>query len=181
MGTNDYTSDNVTNVGNTIANTTDTQLLAFQIQILNNYTTLYDKVKSENDRIQKTYDKIKNEHSADSQKSKYVELSEIILKRVYMYSFVIYMILSLVLCVLIYYKPFSLTIKIGLVIVILGFPFYIFFLENLIYQITMYLYNLALSTVYTNGYSNTNLEYSGQAMGEVMSQTAKSPPLKTVF
>ena len=177
----DYTSDNVENVGKTVANITDPQLLAYQIQILNNYTTLYNKVQSENDRIQKTYDKIKNEHSADSQKSKYVELSEIILKKVYMYSFVIYMILSLVLCVLIYYKPFSLTIKIVLVIVILGFPFYIFFLENVIYQISMYLYNIMVSTVYTNGYSNTNIEYSGEAMEEVMAQTARSPPLKIVF
>ena len=181
MGTEDYTSNNVNNVGKQVANITDPQLLAYQIQISNNYTTLYNKVQSENDRIQKTHDKIKNEHSADSQKSKYVELSEIILKKVYMYSFVIYMILSLVLCVLIYYKPFSFTIKIVLVIIILGFPFYIFFLENVIYKISMYLYNFALSTVYTNGYSNTNIEYSGQAMEEVMAQTAKSPPLKTVF
>lgn len=177
----EYTKSNVETVGNQVASKTDSQLLSFQIQILNNYTTLYDKVKAENDRIQKTYDKIKNEHSADSQKSKYVELSKIIIKNIYTYSLIIYMILALVLCVLIYYKPFSLTTKILLFVIILGFPFYIFFLENVIYKISIYLCNIALSTVYTNGYSNTNIEYSGEAMGEIMSQTAKSPPLTTIF
>ena len=34
-----------------------------------------------------------------------------------------------------------------------------------------------VSTVYNNGYSNTNIEYAGQAMEEIMAQTAKSPPL----
>lgn len=174
-----YTSNNITSVVNQVASVTDSKLLAFQIQILNNYTTLYNKVKTENDRIDKTHDKIKNEHSADSQKSKYVELSEKILKNVYLYSFVIYMVLSLVLCVLIYYKPFTLTMKIVFIIIILGFPFYTFFLENIIYKISIYFYNLALSTVYTNGYSNTNIEYSGQAMSEIMSLTAKSPALTT--
>lgn len=175
----EYTEDNIKNVGNTVANMTDPKLLAFQIQILNNYTTLHNKVKTENDRIDKTYDKIKNEHSADSQKSKYVELSQKILKNIYLYSLVIYMVLSLVLCVLIYYKPFTLTMKIAFIVIILGFPFYIFFLENITYKISIYLYNLTLSTVYTNGYSNANIEYSGEAMEEIMSLTAKSPALRT--
>ena len=175
-----YNTTDINTVGSTISSITDAQLLTFQTQMMNNYTILYNKVHSENDRIEKTYDKIKNEHSANAQKSKYVELSERILKNVYMYSFAIYVILSIVLCILIYYKPFSLTIKIILFAVILGFPFYIFFIENITYKISIYLYNVMLSTVYTNGYSNTNIEYSGEAMEEIMSQTVKSPPLTAV-
>jgi hypothetical protein len=31
--------------------------------------------------------------------------------------------------------------------------------------------------IYNNGYSNTNIEYSGEAMQEILAQTVKSPPL----
>ena len=149
----------------------------YQEQILNNYNALYEKVKSENDKIQKTYDDIKNNHSKQEQQSKYIDLSQKILNAVYMVSFWIYMILSIVLCVFIYYEKFSLKIKILLFVIIFGYPFYIYFLENLTYTVSIFLYNVILSTVYLNGYSNTNIEYSGQAMEEIMLLTAKSPSL----
>jgi uncharacterized membrane-anchored protein YitT (DUF2179 family) len=67
--------------------------------------------------------------------------------------------------------------KLFLFVVIFGFPFYIYPLENLTYIICIYLYNIMVSTVYNNGYSNTNIEYSGEAMQEILAQTVKSPPL----
>ena len=177
MGEGDLSFDNVKNALGQLTQNTDQKIKTFQIQTLNNYTTLYNKAKSENDRLEKTYNKIKNEHSADAQKSKYVGLSQQILTNVYSYSFVIYILLSLVLFVQIYYKPFSPIMKAVLFIVIFGFPFYIYPLENLTYIICIYLYNIMVSTVYNNGYSNTNIEYSGQAFEEIMAETAKSPPL----
>jgi hypothetical protein len=177
MGEGDLSIQNVKNALTQLTGNTDQKIKTFQTQTLNTYTMLYNKVKAENDRLENTYSKIKNEHNADAQKSRYVGLSEQILKNIYTYSFWIYMILSLAVCVLIYYKPLSSMMKGILFITIIGFPFYIYFLENLTYIICIYLYNIMVSTVYNNGYSNTNIEYSGQAMEEIMAQTAKSPPL----
>ena len=177
MTDKEYTPRDVNNALNQLTINTDSKIKTFQTQTLNNYTTLYNKVKAENDRLEKTHRKIQNEHSADAQKARYVGLSEQILKTIYTYSFWIYILLSLALCVLIYYKPFSPLMKLFLFLVILGFPFYIYPLENLTYKLCIYLYNVMVSTVYNNGYSNTNIEYSGQAMEEIMAQTAKSPPL----
>jgi len=149
----------------------------FYIEVLNIYTTLYNKVKGENELLSSTANKTINDHSVDAQKSKYVELSQEIIKNVYNYSFWIYMVLAVILYVFVYQKSFSNLIKISLFAIIFGFPFYIYFLENATYIICIYLYNIMLSTVYTNGYSNNNIEYAGEAMEEVMAETAKSPPL----
>jgi lipopolysaccharide export LptBFGC system permease protein LptF len=176
-GENTFTYADVNNALGILTENTDNKIRTFQMQTLNNYTTLYNKVKAENDRLENTYNKIKNEHSADAQKSKYIGLSEQILKTVYTYAFWIYMILAVVLCILIYNKPLSPMMKTILIIVIIGFPFYIYLIENVTYTVCIYLYNIMVSTVYNNGYSNTNIEYSGQAVEEIMAQTAKSPPL----
>lgn len=176
----DATLLNVGNVKSALAQltvNTDDKIRTFQLQTLNNYTTLFNKVKAENDRLENTYNKIKNEHSADAQKSRYVGLSEQILKTIYTYSFWIYILLAVVLCVLIYYKPLSPIMKAGIIVAILGFPFYIFPLENATYILCIYLYNIMVSTVYNNGYSNTNIEYSAEAANEILAQNAKSPSL----
>jgi hypothetical protein len=179
MGNDDktYSFNNVNDALGLLTQNTDAKIKTYQTQTLNNYTTLFNKVKAENDRLENTYNKIKNEHSADAQKSKYVGLSQKILTNVYMYSFSIYILLSIVLCVLIYNKPLSPMMKTFLIIAILGFPFYIYPLENASYIISIYLYNIIVSTVYNNGYSNTNIEYSAQAANEILAQNAKSPPL----
>ena len=175
----DLSFDNVKNALSQLTINTDQKIKTYQTQTLNNYSTLHNKVKSENERIEKTFNKIKNEHSADAQKSKYVTLSEEILKGIYTYSFWIYIILSIVLFILLFNRPLSILTKTMLFIVIFGFPFYIYYLENITYIICIYLYNIMVSTVYNNGYSNTNIEYSGQAANEIMALTAKSPPLTT--
>jgi hypothetical protein len=172
-----FSYKNVNDALGLLTENTDQKIKTFQLQTLNNYTTLYNKVKAENDRLEKTYNKIKNEHSADAQKSKYIGLSQQILTNIYMYSFWIYIVLACVLCVLIYYKPLSPIMKAVIIIAILGFPFYIYPLENATYIISIYLYNIMVSTVYNNGYSNTNIEYSAQAANEILAQNAKSPPL----
>jgi hypothetical protein len=179
MSTEDktYSFNNVTDALGVLTENTDQKIKTFQTQTLNNYTTLFNKAKAENDRLENTYDKIKNEHSADSQKSKYVGLSEKIVTNVYMYSFWIYILLSIVLCVLIFNKQLTLMMKTFLIIVIIGFPFYIYPLENLTYMICIYLYNIMVSNVYNNGYSNTNIEYSHNSVNGMMGQNPRSPPL----
>jgi hypothetical protein len=161
-----------------IKNNREEKIKIFQTHIINTYTALKQKVTDENNRLKNTYDKYNGEHSADAQKSKYVGLSEQILKNIYFYSFWIYIVLSLVLFVFVYNnQSFSMIIKVLLFVTIFGFPFYIYFLENFTYIICMYLYNIMVSTIYHNGYSNTSIEYGGEMLHEVMSQTAKSPPL----
>jgi hypothetical protein len=172
-----YNADSVITSLNQLGADKDKKILTFQMQALNNYNTLYDKVKNENERLEDSYNNTKNNHSADAQQSKYVDLSAKIIKNIYNISFWIYIVLSVVLCVFIYRNPFSLQIKLALGAVIFGFPFYIYFLENALYTFSVYIYYILISAVYSNGYSNTNIEYAGQAMHEMMGQNAKSPPL----
>ncbi len=162
MSGTQYTFAQVNSAITGIMPNTDLKIKTYQEQVLKNYTELYNKVKSENDRLKLAYDKNKNNHSADAQHSKYVTLSQQIIKTVYTYSFWIYMVLSLVLAVFIYYKPFSIFMKLFFFAIIFVFPYYIFYIQNLIYTIVMYLYHIIRSKVYNNGFSNTNIEYTGQ-------------------
>jgi hypothetical protein len=166
-----YTDDQVYGMLKPLTLDTDGKIKTYQEQVLKNYTALLDKVTSENVRLNSAYDNIKNNHSADAQHSKYVTLSQQILKTVYTYSFWIYMVLSLVLAVFIYYKPFSIFMKLFFFAIIFGFPFYIYFIENLIYTICMYLYHIVRSMVYNNGFLNTNIEYTGQKPSELSVNT----------
>lgn len=177
MADGTYKVNDVKNALTKLTTDTDSKIKTYQSQVFVTYTTLYNKVKGENERLSDTENKKKNEHSVDAQKSKYVELSQEIIKNVYNYAFWIYMVLSFILFVFVYKQPFSTLTKLALFVVIFGFPFYIYFLENLTYKICIYLYNVMLSTVYTNGYSNNNIEYSGEAMEEIMAETVRPEPL----
>lgn len=157
-----YNANQVIGAFNDIMPNTDLKIKTYQEQVLKNYAALLDKVNDENDRLKITFDKNKNNHSADAQHSKYVTLSQQILKTVYTYSFWIYMVLSVVLAIFIYYKPFSIFMKLFFFAIIFVFPYYIFYIQNLIYTIVMYLYHIVRSKVYNNGFLNTNIEYTGQ-------------------
>lgn len=180
--TTTYSVSDVRTALDRLTTNTDSRIKSYQTQVLNNYNALYDKVKAENDRIQQTYEKRFNDHSADAQQSKYVDLSQKILKTVYDYAFWIYIALSIVLYFFIWTKSgYSIPIKIILLIVIFGFPYYIYFLENIIYSYSLYMYYVIVSLVYNNGFSNSSIEYAGQSMEEIVAQNAKSPQNKNFF
>jgi hypothetical protein len=125
----------------------------FQTQVLRNYTLLYDKVKTENDRIKKTYDVMQNANSASGQKSKYVNQSTQILQKIYNVLFWIYLVVAVGLSVVIYmYSKQGLYMKVFLILLVLLFPFYIYPLEIFVFEILRYLYSLVLSVVYVNNY-----------------------------
>ena len=130
-----------------------TDMLSFQQQVLKNYTLLYDKVKTENERIKNTYDVMKNANSASGQKSKYVNQSTQILQKIYNVLFWIYLVLAVGLSVVIYmYSKQGLYMKVFLILLVLLFPFYIYPLEIFVFEILRYLYSLVLSVVYVNNY-----------------------------
>ena len=130
-----------------------TDMLTFQQQVLRNYTLLYDKVKTENDRIKNTYDVMKNANSASGQKSKYVNQSTQILQKIYDVLFWIYLVVAVGLSVVIYmYSKQGIYMKVFLILLVLLFPFYIYPLEIFVFEILRYLYSLVLSVVYVNNY-----------------------------
>ena len=147
----------MTSVSNTqLTNATTklgTDMLSFQQQVLRNYTLLYDKVKTENDRIKNTYDVMKNANSASGQKSKYVNQSTQILQKIYDVLFWIYLVVAVGLSVVIYmYSKQGIYMKVFLILLVLLFPFYIYPLEIFVFEILRYLYSLVLSVVYVNNY-----------------------------
>jgi hypothetical protein len=133
--------------------------VGYQIQLLNNYQQLSDAVQKQNNMIYSTYyDKI-TFNSADSQQSKYVFQSSLILKNLYTYGFWIYITLAILLCALIWRNEMNVWYKVILVATILLYPYYIYPLEELSYRISSYLWALLLSVSYDNGYGNMSMEH----------------------
>jgi len=137
----------------------------YQIQIRNNYQQLIDTVKKENATLNSTYSNGWALNSAAGQQSKYIYQSSSILAKIYNYGFWIYMLVALILCIIIGVKPYNIYFKALLILAILLYPFYIYPLEEFCYIISVYIWDLLLSTTYDNGYANTSLEYglSGSA------------------
>ena len=142
--------------------------LGYQMQILNNYQQLYDTVQKENNVIYSTYYQDLTFNSANSRQSGYVYQSTGILNTVSLYGFWIYIALAVVLSVIVFRKPMDIYYRVFLILAIITYPFYIYPLEELTYQITTYIWNMLISVAYNNGYQNTSLEY-GIASGEKLS------------
>ena len=124
----------------------------FQSQVLDNYNLLLNTVKTENERILASYDKVFNERSADSQKAKYMNQSGDMIWKIYGYLFWVYYIFIIVLSILLYFQPFSIYLKIVIILLMFGFPFYIYVVEEWLYVMTDYLWHILLSQVYSNGF-----------------------------
>jgi hypothetical protein len=142
--------------------------LKYQEQILKNFKQLHDAVKKENDTIYSTYYQDFTFNSANSRQSSYVYQSTGILSTINTWGFWIYLALAVVLSVFIVRKEMSIYSKIGIVLAIIAYPFYIYPLEELTYMLSVYIWNLLTSVTYDNGYKNTSLEY-GIASGEKLS------------
>ena len=142
--------------------------LGYQLQILNNYQQLHDAIEKENNTIYSTYYHDLTFNSANSRQSKYVYQSTSILNTINMWGFGIYLALAIVLCVMIIRKEMGIYSKIGLVLATIGYPFYIYPLEDISYKLSMYIWNLLTSVTYDNGYKNTSLSYA-IASGEKLS------------
>jgi len=142
--------------------------LGYQIQILNNYQQLHDAVKKENDSIYSTYYHDITFNSANSQQSKYVYQSSTILSTINKWGFWIYIVLAIILSIMIFRNEMDMLSKIGYILLVLLYPFYIYPLEELTYKVSVYIWNLLISVTYDNGYKNTSLEYA-IASGEKLS------------
>jgi len=149
-----YIEDKVKDVINVISGNRESSMIQYQKQVLTNYTMLLDKVKKENIQLANTFDYMKNQSSADGQKSKYVNQSTQILEKIYNVLFWIYLVVAVGLSVVIYmYSKQGIYMKVFFILLVLLFPYYIYPLENFVFEIMRYLYSLVLSVVYVNNYS----------------------------
>jgi len=149
-----YTKDDLDNVINVISGNRESSMIQYQKQVLTNYTMLLDKVTKENKQLANSFDYMKNQSSADGQKSKYVNQSTQILEKIYNVLFWIYLVVAVGLSVVIYmYSKQGIYMKVFFILLVLLFPYYIYPLENFVFEIMRYLYSLMLSVVYVNNYS----------------------------
>ena len=148
-------NESINNALISLASDRDGNLEVYQNQVLNTYQTLLDKVTAENNMIQNSYPGM----SIAGQKSTYMNQSTNTLATINTWLFWIYIAVAIVLSVLIIMKPYSIPFKVGIVVFIVAFPFYIYPAEKLLYQLSMYIYSILLSVVYNNGYGNTIPEY----------------------
>jgi short subunit fatty acids transporter len=149
-----YNEDEVKDVINVISGNRESSMIQYQKQVLTNYTMLLDKVKKENTQLANSFDYMKNQSSADGQKSKYVNQSTQILEKIYNVLFWIYLVVAVGLSVVIYmYSKQGIYMKVFFILLVLLFPYYIYPLENFVFEIMRYLYSLMLSVVYVNNYS----------------------------
>jgi hypothetical protein len=149
-----YNEDEVKDVISVISGNRESSMIQYQKQVLSNYTMLLDKVKKENTQLANSFDYMKNQSSADGQKSKYVNQSTQILEKIYNVLFWIYLVVAVGLSVVIYmYSKQGIYMKVFFILLVLLFPYYIYPLENFVFEIMRYLYSLMLSVVYVNNYS----------------------------
>lgn len=133
----------------------DNNLEGYQIEIMNTYQALLDKVTNENIAIKDSYPGL----SVAGQKSIYIDESSATLLYLNNILFWVYIGLAIVLSVFVIIKPFSIWFKIFIVAVIITFPFYIYPAEIITYKLSIYIYSVLLSVVYNNGFANTMPEY----------------------
>ena len=151
---NEYTKEQLDKVIKDISENRESSMIQYQNQVLTNYTMLLDKVKKENIQLANSFDYMKNESSADGQKSKYVNQSTQMLEKIYNVLFWIYLVVAVGLSVVIYmYSKQGIYMKVFFILLVLLFPYYIYPLENFVFEIMRYLYSLVLSVVYVNNYS----------------------------
>ena len=149
-----YTKSDLDNVINVISGNRESSMIQYQNQVLTNYRMLLDKVTKENKQLANSFDYMKNQSSADGQKSKYVNQSTQILEKIYNVLFWIYLVVAFGLSVVIYmYSKQGIYMKVFFILLVLLFPYYIYPLENFVFEIMRYLYSLVLSVVYVNNYS----------------------------
>lgn len=149
-----YSQTDLEKVIGVISGNRETSMIQYQNQVLTNYTMLLDKVRKENIQLENTFDYMKNQSSADGQKSKYVNQSTQILEKIYNVLFWIYLVVAVGLSVVIYmYSKQGIYMKVFFILLVLLFPYYIYPLENFVFEIMRYLYSLVLSVVYVNNYS----------------------------
>jgi len=111
---------------------------------------LYGQLIAENQRIEEYIRLLTSQTTTDTQRYQYQSSSTDTLTIVYNVLFVVYFIMVLVLCYILFIKNkvYSRTVKIGIVLFTLAFPFVIYPLESFVWLIGHYLYTLIVQTPY---------------------------------
>jgi len=111
---------------------------------------LYSQLVAENQRIEDYIRLLTSQKTTDTQRYQYQSSSTDTLTIVYNILFIVYLILVLVLCYILFMKnnTYSRTVKIGIVLFTLIFPFVIYPLETFVWTIGYYFYTMVVQTPY---------------------------------
>lgn len=100
----------------------------------------YDTLKQQNDTLKNSVNNMEELYSTDTNKFKYKYTELKNMKFIATVCFYIYYVILFFLAIILYFTPkLHWTIKILLCIIFLGYPFYIYFIENILYQALSYI------------------------------------------
>lgn len=109
---------------------------------------LLQRLVTENQQIDQYIQLLNSQQITDAQQFQYNSLHSDTLKTVYHYMFILYFVIVIALCYVLFFKnkTYSRNIKIGMVILFLAFPFFIYPLEKKLWELFVFLYRLVVKT-----------------------------------
>ena len=109
---------------------------------------LLQRLVTENQQIDQYIQLLNSQQITDAQQFQYNSLHSDTLTTVYKYMFILYFVIVLVLCYVLFFKnkTISRNMKIGMVILFVAFPFFIHPLEKKIWEFAVFLYRLIVKT-----------------------------------
>ena len=111
---------------------------------------LYNQLISENARIMQYIQLLKSQKTTDTQRFQYQSSTSDTLSMVYNGLFMVYFIVLLILCYMLFIKNqvYSRGFKIGIILLFLAYPFVIYLLETWIYIGGNYIYTMLIQAPY---------------------------------
>ena len=109
---------------------------------------LLQRLVTENQQIDQYIQLLNSQQITDAQQFQYNSMHSDTLKTVYHYMFILYFVIVIALCYVLFFKnkTYSRNIKIGMVILFLAFPFFIYPLEKKLWELFVFLYRLVVKT-----------------------------------
>jgi preprotein translocase subunit SecG len=109
---------------------------------------LLQRLVTENQQIDQYIQLLNSQQITDAQQFQYNSSHNDTLTTVYKYMFILYFIIVLVLCYVLFFKnkTYSRNIKIGIVLLFVAFPFFIYPLEKKMWEFCVFLYRLVVKT-----------------------------------
>ena len=121
----------------------------------NFYKDSAQKVKDQNNILDKEIQRHQGSTSANFRKSDYENKETQTIMNIYSYMLWFYYLFAIIFCIyIIVVTPYSVVIKGGIVVLFGVLPFLLYYTEVIIYNIVMWIYSLATSKVYSNVYMN---------------------------
>lgn len=109
---------------------------------------LLQRLVTENQQIDQYIHLLNSQQITDAQQFQYNSMHSDTLKTVYNYMFILYFVIVIALCYVLFFKnnKYSRNIKIGMVILFVLFPFFIHPLEKKLWEYGVFVYRLVVKT-----------------------------------